>query len=408
MSYRNWLENKFQNGSFDRLYRAERLVTEEIFRPKGRLIWVHVDTEDAAIGMSAFLFRITEAGFGEVLLTSEDDLLTHVREKRLPDTVIYRHAPIGTRLVVERFLSKWRPDMAIWAAPKLHFRMIHEVSKRHIPLVWLDLKLSLLDRRRWRLTPRFTRAMFKKFDLILCQDRLTQKLLRLLRIGRDKAKAIGAFHSGGGVPEDYPIERKDWQKVLKDRQIWLAAHIPPGELNTVYDAFAKAKRQAHRLLLVLHTTSARPDGLRGGQFFIADRPDASDYQREMDVVVIKERELGMWYRLAPVTYLGGNLSDAESRNPFAAASLGSALLTGPRWSRYRDLYARLDEREGLEVVAGAQSLARSVVSTLAPDRAALLAHAAWDVCTEGAQVADEAVTSIGAILGERVDQDEAA
>ncbi|MEM9716905.1 MAG: 3-deoxy-D-manno-octulosonic acid transferase, partial [Pseudomonadota bacterium] len=97
-----------------------------------------------------------------------------------------------------------------------------------------------------------------------------------------------------------------------------------------------------------------------------------------------------------------------SQNPFAPAALGSALLTGPTWSRYRDLYDRLNHRTALEIVAGSQSLARAVVQTLPPDRAAMLAHAAWDVSTEGAKVADDAVRATSALFDKQLDLDEAA
>ena len=405
---RNWLEKQFQIGRFSREFRDERLAIGAPRKDEDRLIWVHVDGEESALGLSEFLVRLEELGLGRILLTSTEDLPDHFVSKRLSRNVIYRRSPLGLRTVVTQFLNNWSPNAIVWASPGLHFRALHESSKLNIPLIWVDLRLTHATRRRWLLAVNYYRSMIRKFDLILCQDRITRKLLRSLGVGRQKIHVTGSFVGGAFIPEDNRDERTQWTNALKDRQIWLAAQVPPGELNTVYDSFAKARRSAHRLILVLQTSSSRPDGLRGDQFYIADRPSATEYEREWDVIIVGKKDLGMWYRIAPVTYLGGNLSEDNSHNPFPPAQLGSALITGPNWSRYRDLYHRLDQREALEVVAGAQSLAKSVVQTLAPDRAASLAHAAWDVSTEGAQVADRAVAYVADLVGAERTQDEAA
>lgn len=404
----NWLEKQFVSGRFDRAFRDQRLSLDAPKRPKDRLIWVHVEGEEAALGISEFLLRLEGAELGQVLLTSTEDLPEHFLEKRIPKSVFYTRVPLGTRQVVRRFLEQWSPDLVIWASGRLHFRVLHEIGRAKITSIWADLRVSYSRRRSWLLVLNYYQSLIRQFDLILCQDRLSRKLLRSLGTGRQKIQVTGSLVGGAAIPEDQADRRKIWTDALKDRQIWFASHVPPGELNTVYDAFARARRKAHRLLLVLQTSSARPDGLRGDQFYIADNPDPKNYEREWDVLIVPREDRGMWYRIAPVTYLGGNLSDEDSHNPFPAAQLGSALLTGPRWTRYRDLYDRLDQRHALDVVAGAQSLARAVVVTLSPDRAAMLAHAAWDVSTEGAQAADKAVGYVVGLLEKQEARDAAA
>ncbi|MEM9715610.1 MAG: glycosyltransferase N-terminal domain-containing protein, partial [Pseudomonadota bacterium] len=296
MTYRNWLERQFQSGRFDRAFRDERLAVTPLARPKGQLLWVHIDSQETALNLSEFLSRLSDMGLGQILLTSEEDLSKHVCEKRLPAGIIYQHAPIGTRSVIRRFLDHWRPDMVLWASPKLTFRVLHEFRKNQKSMVWLDIRLTLRDRRFWRLKQNYVRSLYGRFDLFLCQDRMTQKLLRSMGVEGKKTKVIGSFTGGGTAPGDDKFRRAEWSSCLKDRQIWLAAHVPPGELNTVYDAFTKAKRQAHRLLMVLHTNSARPDGLRGDQLFISNNPDPKEYDRAWDVIIIPQSQIGMWYR----------------------------------------------------------------------------------------------------------------
>lgn len=408
VTQRNWLEKQFQNGVLDRRYEGQRLATKCGPRPEGPLIWIHVHGSEGALGISSFAFEMSRAHRARILLTSDLDLSEQLIRKRLPEGVIYQRAPLNLRSVMRRFLDHWRPAILIWVSDKASFRVLHETMGAGIPTCWVNLRISAQKRRRMLWARRYHRTILRRFDLILCQDKTTMKMVRSFGVRKGAVHVVGSFVSGTTIPDDARSTRARWSTLLKDRQIWLAAHVPPGELNLVYDTFLKARRQSHRLLMVLQSTSSRPDGLRGSQLYISDKAKPSNYEREFDVMIVRKKDLGMWYRLAPVTYLGGNLSEDDSPNPFEPASLGSAILTGPSWTRYRDLYERLDQREALEVVAGAQSLTRSLVQTLAPDRAALLAHAAWDVSTEGAAVADRATALVMDLLPNDTRHDEAA
>jgi 3-deoxy-D-manno-octulosonic-acid transferase len=55
-------------------------------------------------------------------------------------------------------------------------------------------------------------------------------------------------------------------------------------------------------------------------------------------------EMGLFYRLAPVTFLGGSFNDAGGHNPVEAVLLGSALVTGPKVANARAVYKDLWEQ----------------------------------------------------------------
>ena len=54
-------------------------------------------------------------------------------------------------------------------------------------------------------------------------------------------------------------------------------------------------------------------------------------------------EMGLFYRLAPVTFLGGSFNEAGGHNPVEAVLLGSALVTGPKVANARAVYKDLWE-----------------------------------------------------------------
>ena len=99
-------------------------------------------------------------------------------------------------------------------------------------------------------------------------------------------------------------------------------------------------------------------------------------------------ELGLWYRLASVTYMGGTLTrGGESpRHPFEPAGLGSAIVHGPHPSAHAAEWQALDRAGGARRIYAAGALPSAIEDLSAPDAAARLARAAWEVATAGAEI----------------------
>ena len=75
-------------------------------------------------------------------------------------------------------------------------------------------------------------------------------------------------------------------------------------------------------------------------------------------------------------------------NPQHSASV---ILHGPYVSNFVDIFQRLAEAKAARLVSSPGSLAAAVNDLLNPDRAADMAHAAWEVCSAGAEVTDKAL-----------------
>ena len=66
-------------------------------------------------------------------------------------------------------------------------------------------------------------------------------------------------------------------------------------------------------------------------------------------------ELGLFYRLAPLVFMGGSLVPHGGQNPIEPAKLGAAILHGPHVHNFTDVYAALDGAGGaLPVADGAE------------------------------------------------------
>lgn len=199
-------------------------------------------------------------------------------------------------------------------------------------------------------------------------------------------------------PLPYSVAERDTMAGrLAGRPVWMASAPAPEEVPALLAAHRDALRQSHRLLLILavppETGGAVASYVRTQGWQAARRQDGDDPGPEDQLLIADEPdELGLWYRLAPVTFLGGTLMGGPpQRAPFEAAALGSALLHGPQHGTFAAQFDRLARAKASRRIDHPDALSRAVARMLSADVAAELATAAWDVVTAGAPAMNRAV-----------------
>jgi 3-deoxy-D-manno-octulosonic-acid transferase len=70
-------------------------------------------------------------------------------------------------------------------------------------------------------------------------------------------------------------------------------------------------------------------------------------------------ELGLWYRLCPVTLIGGTFGPTEGHNPWEPASLGSAILHGPHVANFAIDFKVLNDHDAALSI-GAEDLTQAL------------------------------------------------
>ena len=88
-------------------------------------------------------------------------------------------------------------------------------------------------------------------------------------------------------------------------------------------------------------------------------------------------ELGLFYNVVPVAFIGGSLVPHGGQNPVEAIKLGAAVLTGPHWRNFADAYDELLRAGACLQVNDAESLASAASAMLGDQeaRSAMMARA---------------------------------
>jgi 3-deoxy-D-manno-octulosonic-acid transferase len=367
-------------------------------RPAGKLLWLHAPEVDRAQG----LMRLAERLIAELAVTV---LLTC--PQRLPINrpgLIQTLPPADTAADARAFLLHWQPDMAVLADGEMRPAIIMEAEQRKLPMILVDGRTPYIMRGREGWYPGLLRASLQAFRTVFAVDDAAAKAFR--KAGAGEVAVAGRLEEPSAALPYHEPERAALAELMATRPVWLAADVPTAEEAAVIAAHRSALRLAHRLLLILvpqdparaAELALRMETAEGWN--VAQRGLEQEPEAETEVYIPDSAtEYGLWYRLAPVTYLGGSLlGDGCARNPMEPAALGSAIIYGPRPGVYGAVFGRLGAALAARAVGTSTDLGDALSDLLAPDRAARLAHSAWGLASNGVEVTDRLIDVARRIL----------
>jgi 3-deoxy-D-manno-octulosonic-acid transferase len=362
-------------------------------------VWFQVDTTEmlnAALRLAERL-RASRDWISVLITASWDNPVP----ASLPEGVLYCATPSEARQSIDRFLDHWSPDICVWCEGYFRPGLLAELTQRNVPHVLINGRGAALDTRRWRWFPALSKALLQGFDRLLAVDETAAQRVRKLGAPPWRIELSGTLDEGGGALRYDEDERASWVEDLAGRPLWLAAHVASQEERSVLLAHRQARKFSHRILLVLvpqdptQVADLERTALEDG-WSVAVRSRNEPVTEATDIYVADHPcEMGLWFRLAPLSFLGGTLAkDCDTANPTEPAALGSAIIHGFHVQAHQETYKALEEAGGALLVRNADELAKAIGRLLSPDQTARMAHAAWDVCTQTASVTERVLDMI--------------
>ena len=373
---------------------AERMGVASQNRSRETLIWIHASEMVQTLSLIELIGRIhDQISDVEFLITTNNPVPPRIMDARMPSFAVHQYLVNDTNRPVERFLDHWNPDLCLWAEDRLAPILFKECQNRSVPMVFVNAGLSSKNVSKLRWVPGLTTELINCFDEILTVSPEATAHFKHLGAKADSLSTCGHLREGTAPLPYIDAERTRLAKQLDGRPVWHASHVCADEIDMVLEAQKIAMRSTHRLLLILSPeTLAESEKIlkkvKSVKLNVARRSE-DDLSSRTDVLLADDpSELGLWYRCAPVSFVGCSLSDDGGSNPFEAAALGSALIHGPNVENFADSYFRLAEAGAALEVPTVPSLAEAVSELMSPDKAAEMAHAAWEVSSEGSEVTD--------------------
>ena len=362
--------------------RPERYGEASVARPPGCLVWFHA----ASVGEANAVLPVIDAIAAEhpeinLLLTTGTVTSAKLARARLPKGAVHQYVPLDNQDYVRRFLKHWQPDLAVFVESEIWPNLVLETNALDIPLVLVNGRMSFRSFRRWRNRPGLSRPLFSAFGLVLAQnERFAQ---RFTALGAPRAVPVGNLKADAPPPPVDLAAHKALSTALAGRTVWLAASTHPGEDDIAAVAHLAMKGARPDLLTII--VPRHPDRgpliarlLGGANLNVALRSEGKLPDAKTDIYIADTiGELGLFYNLVPVAFVGGSLVPHGGQNPVEAIKLGAAVVTGPHWRNFADAYEELLGSGGCVQVSEANDLATAVLLLLegAQARARMMARA---------------------------------
>lgn len=369
-AYRKVAAKLAAHGVSDRRQR-ERLGHASQPRPdlaaSAPLIWFHGASVGESLAAITLINRLhTRLPAARFLLTSGTATSATMAAKRLPDCAQHQFAPLDSPSSAARFLAHWRPDAGIFVESELWPVTLSAAKASGTRLALVNARLSAKSVAGWRKKLPTARYLMGLFDLLLTQNQ--QVADDLLSLGADPARVFpsGNLKAGAAALPTSPDLLGEMRTALAERPLWIASSTHKGEEEAVLDAHKVLLQDHPDLCLFLvprHPERADEIGAKITQAGLAyaKRSTGTALTSETQVYLADTLgELGSWYALSPIVFLGGSLRPIGGHNPFEVAQAGAAVLTGPGYSNFIETYPPMIAVGGATQVHDARELAQAV------------------------------------------------
>src|SRR6202165_2969819 len=343
------IKRRLKQGKEDPARIGERRGMSRDIRPHGPLVWIHGASVGEVLAAAALIEKLRELNI-RILLTSGTVTSAAIVAKRFPADIIHQYVPYDSPRYVARFLDHWRPSLALFIESDLWPNLILASAARRLPMVLINGRMSQRSVPRWRRLHGTISALLGRFDVCLAQSRLDAE--RFAALGSPSVITTGNLKLDVPAP---PVDAARLERLIsltRGRPIIVSASTHPGEEEILVDVHRVLSgffpsllsvivpRHPHRGEAIAHMIEA--SGLQVALRSHEEMPTAATHIYVADTM----GELGLFYRLAPIVFMGGSLVEHGGQNPIEAVKLGAAVVHGPHVFNFTDVYEALDSAGG--------------------------------------------------------------
>jgi 3-deoxy-D-manno-octulosonic-acid transferase len=354
---------RLRQGKEDAARVGERRGYPTVERPSGPLIWIHGASVGEVLAVAELIERLRALQV-RILLTSGTVTSAAIVARRFPSDVVHQYIPFDSPRYVARFLEFWQPSLALFVESDLWPNLILSSAARRVPMVLVNGRMSPRSFPRWRRASATISTLLGSFELCLAQSEVDAE--RFSALGARDVITTGNLKLDVAAPPADEAKLDELQAAMRGREVVVAASTHPGEEEVIASAHAALASRFPSLLTVIvprHPQRGEEVArtLETTRFKVALRSRDQLPEAETGIYVADTMgELGLFYRLATLVFMGGSLIEHGGQNPIEAIKLGAPVLHGPHVFNFADVYAALNAAGGAVQVGSETQLAVQV------------------------------------------------
>lgn len=262
-----------------------------------------------------------------------------------------------------RFLKSSNPKISILMETELWPNLLHQLSKRNIPVLLANARLSNSSLKKYQKYLPMSKDLFSKITRVAAQYQADSLNFQSLGVANDVIELMGSIKFDIQLSDELKVKQHQLkQKWSEHRSSWIAVSIHPAEFEMVLKIHKKLLIHFPDLLLI--AVPRHPE--RFEEFKLACQKQALDYISRSDhrppeknhpvMVGDSMGELTLMCGAADIAYVGGSLIERGGHNPLEPAACGLPIIMGHSDYNFSDISQILQKHNVLEKVKNASEL----------------------------------------------------
>ena len=352
-----------RKGKEDRNRRYERYGYPSAEKPSGPIVWFHAASVGESMAVIPLIKRVSELGINSIMTTGTVTSAEIVKN-RLPVGTYHQYVPLDLKPAVNRFLDHWKPDLAVFTESEIWPMTVLELGARKIPQVLVNARMSDRSFTRWRNASGLAEALFDNFSHVIAQSETDAGRFRSL--GARPVVVSGNLKVDTEALPVVAAELKRLQGKIAGRTCWVAASTHDGEEAIAANVHRRLAQRIPDLLTIIvprHPDRAdeivellEKQGLKVARRSANQSVDATTQVYLGDTI----GEMGLYLRLASVSFVGRSLIAEGGQNPLEPAMTGCAIVSGKNVHNFRDSYRNLLSAGAVRLVNDEEMLAANL------------------------------------------------
>jgi len=325
----------------------ERFGRTKLKRPDGKLIWCHVASVGEAISVKPLITEI-EQEFPQIHILITSGTLTSSRmiNSFYSASVIHQFLPFDHRIWINQFLNHWRPNLILWTESEIWPNFMLAIRKKRIPSYLINARISKNSFKNWSKTPKLFDFLLRTFKLCFPQNSETEKYLKSFNM--PNIKFIGNLKlSAPPLPVD-TSQYEHYRHKFKNKHIYLLASSHPGEEELFFKIHKSILKTNKNTLLIIaprhpnRGTEIATLAQEKFKFNVNLKTSKELITSETNLYIADTiGELGLFYQLADIVFIGGSFIPHGGHNPLEACYFNCNIIFGKYMENFKDIALQL-------------------------------------------------------------------
>ncbi len=346
---------------------SERIGIYKKQRPEGKLYWFHGASVGESVSMLPLIDKLLKEDENlSIMVTTGTVTSAEIMEKRLPERAFHQFIPYDVPKFVKNLINHFKPDAVLWFESELWPSFLSEIKKRKIPFILVNGRISDRSYANWKKFRFVSEELLSCFSLCLGQSEQDKNRLKFL--GAKKVDCVGNIKYAGMPLNPDKDMLNELKERVKNRRVFVLSSTHHNEEEQFADHIRHLQEFVPNVLII--SAPRHPERgidvtnmFRRKGYKVAQRSKDEPITDDVEIYVADTiGEMGFWYGVGEVTFIGGSLINRGGQNFNEPARCKNAVIVGNFMTNFSDMINRAKVNNAVWQFASASDVIEDVIA----------------------------------------------